>query len=126
MLEGLKTVESRFGLQRRRPYQRVQPGDIILLKRSGGAVEGLALATAAEFHRLSPGVLADIRRRFAIQLFARDDKFWSSRADKRYATLIELGDVARIEPMSIPKRDRQGWLTLPSECEDSEVRTQLC
>lgn len=112
VLEGRKTVESRFGVHRRPPYLCVQPDDIILLKRSGGAIVGVAAVSGAEFYQLSPAVLTDIRRRFAFRLFALEDEFWVSRAGKQFATLIELKDPVAVQPFSFPKRDRQGWVTL--------------
>ena len=111
VLEGKKTIESRFAVTRRPPYNCIQPDDYILLKKSGGPVMGLALARSTHFYQLSPIVLADLRKRFARQLFAQDDLFWTDRAHKHYATLIELDDPLAIEPVTIPKRDRQGWVT---------------
>lgn len=111
VLEGRKTIESRFAVTRRPPYNCIEPDDYILLKKSGGPVMGLALARSTQFYQLSPVVLADIRQRFARQLFAQDDLFWIDRADKQYATLIGLEDPIAIVPITIPKRDRQGWVT---------------
>jgi hypothetical protein len=111
VLDGKKTIESRFAVTRRPPYECVEPNDYILLKRSGGPVIGLAIAKSIKFYRLSPTVLADIRRKFARQLFALDEAFWHDRADKLYATLIELQDPIAIDPFSVEKRDRQGWVT---------------
>lgn len=111
VLEGKKTIESRFATTRRPPYNCVDADDYILLKRSGGPVIGLALAKATHFYQLSPTVLTEMRRRFSRQLFAQDDLFWSQRAAKHYATLIELDEAAAIDPLSIDKRDRQGWVT---------------
>jgi hypothetical protein len=111
VLQGKKTIESRFAVTRRPPYECVEPNDYILLKRSGGPVIGIALAKSISFYRLSPTVLADIRRKFARQLFALDEDFWHDRADKLYATLIELEDAVAVDPFSIEKRDRQGWVT---------------
>ena len=111
VLEGKKTIESRFAATRRPPYNCIDVDDYILLKRSGGPVIGFTVAKAAYFYQLSPTVLADLRRRFSRQLFAQDDLFWSQRADKHYATLIELDAAVEIQPMSIDKRDRQGWVT---------------
>lgn len=115
VLEGKKTIESRFAVTRRPPYECVEPNDYILLKKSGGPVIGIALAKSINFYRLSPKVLAEIRRKFARQLFALDEDFWQNRADKLYATLIELEDPVAIDPFSIEKRDRQGWVTYDRE-----------
>jgi len=111
VLEGKKTIESRFAVTRRPPYQCIEAKDYILLKRSGGPILGLALAKSTSFYTLSPKVLADLRKKFSRQLFAQDDDFWANRADKHYATLIELDDALAIDPLSIQKRDRQGWIT---------------
>lgn len=112
VLEGRKTIESRFGVHRRPPYLSISPNDYILIKRSGGPVVGLALAKSAMFYQLRPGVLTEIRERFAYQLYALDEAFWESRAGKQYATLIELDDPTEIRPMAFAKRDRQGWVII--------------
>jgi hypothetical protein len=117
VLDGRKTIESRFGVHRRPPYRCVDPNDIILIKRSGGPIVGVARAGKASFHQLSPGVLSDIRERFACQLFALDEDFWESRADKQYATLIELHDPAAVTPLPFAKRDRQGWVIIEGRAE---------
>jgi ASC-1-like (ASCH) protein len=111
ILDGRKTIESRFGLHRCTPFQRVQRGDTILLKRSGGPVVGLALAGDATYYTLDTEVLEHLRDRFATQLFAEDDEFWAARAEKRFASLIEIDDIVKIETMTVDKRDRRGWVT---------------
>jgi hypothetical protein len=111
ILDGRKTIESRFGVHRSPPFDRVQPGDLILLKRSGGPVVGIALAGEATYYHLDSDVLEDIRERFATQIYAEDDEFWNARAQKRFASLIEIDEVTKIETLSIEKRDRRGWVT---------------
>jgi hypothetical protein len=56
-------------------------------------------------------VLNDLRNRFATQLYAEDDDFWAARAEKRFASLIEINDTVKIETMALEKRDRRGWVT---------------
>lgn len=111
ILDGRKTIESRFGVHRCAPFERVQRGDIIFLKRSGGPVVGLALAGGADYYHLDADVLGDLRDRFAVELYAEDEAFWSARAEKRFATLIHIDDTLKIETMDIDKRDRRGWVT---------------
>lgn len=111
VLEGRKTMESRFTVTRQPPWRCVDPGDIILLKRSGGPVVGIARADAAQSHELSPELVQRLRTRFAIQLCATDDDFWSSRAAKNYATLIELTHIEPLSEVAIKKRDRRGWIS---------------
>jgi hypothetical protein len=111
ILEGRKTIESRFGVHRAAPFERVSAGDFILLKKSGGPVVGIAIAGDASYFQLDPETLDDIRSRFAAQINAEDDKFWEERAGKRFATLIEIDTVSKIETLEIDKRDRRGWIT---------------
>ena len=112
VLDGRKTVESRFGLTRCSPFGQVAEGDVILLKRSGGPVVGLAMAGTSQYHELSPVLLAELRERYASRLYAEDDDFWAAREGKRYASLIEIALSAEIKPMVVDKRDRRGWVTL--------------
>lgn len=111
VLDGRKTVESRFALHKCAPYKRVETGDIILLKKSGGPVVGITLAAGRHFYELEAGDLKQIRREYSTKMFAEDDEFWSSRANKRFATLIDLTDTVRIDEMTVEKRDRRGWVT---------------
>jgi hypothetical protein len=111
ILDGRKTIESRFGVHRIAPFDRVQQGDLIFLKRSGGPVVGIALAGEATFYELDPTTLEHIRDRFAERICAEDDEFWEARAEKRYATLIEIDEVTSIDTLTVDKRDRRGWVT---------------
>lgn len=121
VFEGRKTIESRFGVHRRPPYLCIEKNDIILIKRSGGPIVGVAQAGEASFYQLSPSVLSDIRERFAYQLFALDEEFWESRAGKQYATLIELNDPTEVAPMPFPKRDRQGWVIIDRRTDEQQL-----
>ncbi len=112
VLCGKKTVESRFSSVRCAPFGRVQEGDVILLKRSGGAVVGLATAARIWSYTLDPNSWSEIRKEFTDALCAQDPEFWSTRKEATYATLVRLQNVRRIPPMGFPKRDRRGWVVL--------------
>jgi hypothetical protein len=111
VLDGRKTMESRFTVTRQAPWGCVEPDDIILLKQSGGPVVGLAIAGEAQSLVLSPSTVRKLRHQFAKLLCAEDDEFWASRETKNYATLIEIRDVIGIPDVRIEKRDRRGWVT---------------
>lgn len=117
ILDGRKTVESRFGVHRCPPFDRVRAGDVILLKRSGGPVVGIAFAGEARYYELDADKLEDIRERFAARIYAEDDEFWEARAEKRFATLIDIDEVATIDTLEIDKRDRRGWVTYSTASE---------
>src|SRR5262245_46087509 len=79
LLGGRKTVESRFSAVRCPPYRRVQPGDAVLLKASGGPVVGLCQIRQTWFYRLDPESWQLIRKEFTEALCAQDPHFWQSR-----------------------------------------------
>jgi hypothetical protein len=112
ILEGKKTVESRFSSVRCAPYDKVKTGDVILLKKAGGPVSGICRAAAAWFYEVDQTSLKEIRRKFATQICAADSDFWSAREEKSFATLISLTDVKRLPEFAISKRDRRGWVTI--------------
>jgi len=113
VLDGRKTVESRFSRNRCAPFGDVDSGDIILLKEVAGPICGLALAKRAWFYDLTSEPLDRIKSRYETPICA-DDAFWESRRGASYATFIELAETAAIDPLWCDKRDRRGWVSLRS------------
>jgi hypothetical protein len=112
LLEGTKTVESRFSANRCAPYDRVEKGDVILLKKSGGPVVGLCMVTYRWFYRLDASSWQTIRNEFTQALCAQDPHFWQDRCRASYATLMRVRHVRTITPINFEKRDRRGWVVL--------------
>jgi len=112
ILNGRKTIESRFSVQRRVPYQQIQKGDVVLLKRSGGPILGIGLVDEAMFFQLTPSVLTTIQIKYADELGIDDPNFWSERANAAYGTLTRLSHVRRLPPISFVKRDQRAWIVL--------------
>jgi ASC-1-like (ASCH) protein len=113
VLDGRKTVESRFSRARRAPFGAVSEGDIILIKEVAGPVCGIALAKQAWYYDLTRVSLHNIRERYGMTICA-DNDFWDSRRDANYGTLIELAEVSSISAFDCDKRDRRGWVPLRS------------
>jgi hypothetical protein len=111
ILEGRKTVESRFSVNRCAPFQRVSVGDIVLLKSASGPVRGICEVSRTWFFDLRTVPLREIRERFEDALCA-DTEFWKVRAHAEYATLMGVKAVRPLPPLSCPKRDRRGWVIL--------------
>lgn len=111
IIEGRKTVESRFSCNQSAPYNKIQPGDVILLKHSGGPIVGLCEAANVWFYELDPETWEGIKNRFAVDLCAQED-FWRKKGKASYATLIRVQNVLPIAPVSFKKRDRRGWVLL--------------
>jgi hypothetical protein len=111
ILDGSKTVESRFSVNGVAPYGRVASGDVILLKGSGKPVIGFCRAAHVWDYELVPDSWDEIRAKFGVALRAQDG-FWESRRRARFATLIRVEQVCAAEPLAVPKRDRRGWVIL--------------
>ena len=111
VLEGQKTIESRFSVVRCAPYLRVEAGDILVLKRSGGPVQGVSLVEHVWTYNLDPESWVEVKS-FADALCASDPSFWSRREGAAYATLMRLNHVRPVPDLPFRKRDRRGWVVL--------------
>lgn len=112
ILEGKKTVESRFSVNRCAPYGRVKSGDVLLLKQTGGAILGVCQVSKAWTYHLDSKSWKEIRHDYTSALCAEDPGFWATRKNASYATLMRVRHVCSIEPIHIDKRDRRGWVVL--------------
>lgn len=112
ILDGSKTIESRFSTRRFAPYDQVQQKDIILLKESSGPVVGICQARTVWFYELEEESWSEIKRNYTKELCAQDPQFWRDRQDASFATLILISHVLPIKPFSVEKRDRRGWVVL--------------
>jgi hypothetical protein len=112
LLEGRKTVESRFSAVRCPPYQRVKSGDVLVLKPAGGPIVGLCLVQHVWFYTLDRSSWRHVRRTFAKDLCAQDPKFWQEREHAQFATLMRVTKPTTIAAVECEKRDRRGWVVL--------------
>lgn len=111
ILDGTKSVESRFSRNGCAPFGRVTAGDIVLLKRSSGPVVGLCTVSDVWDYRLTPSTLHEIKDRFGPAICAQDG-FWEDRRDAAFATLMRIEGAIPLPDLAVPKRDRRGWVVL--------------
>lgn len=113
IIEGKKTLESRFSINRTAPYCKVQNGDLLLLKRSGGPIVGICQITHAWSYTLDAAEWDTLKSQHAKALCIQSPAFWEEKKKANYATLMKVRHVRIVEP-SIPfvKSDRRGWLAL--------------
>jgi hypothetical protein len=109
LLDGTKTIESRFGMRRSIPYGRVERGDLMLLKQSSGPVVGISEITKAAYFDLRTEPVRAIRKRFGAEI-AADAEFWHHCEGASYATLLDVRSVRALDPIPCPKKDRRGWV----------------
>ncbi len=116
-MAGDKTMEARIARVRCAPFGRVEVGDRIYFKQTGGLIGAAAIVTHVRtFDDLTPAGLRQLRARWNGQILGTPE-FWRGRRGCRYATLIELGDVNADVSASlasdlltqIPRGSRSGW-----------------
>ncbi|WP_322490089.1 ASCH domain-containing protein [Chloroflexus sp.] len=112
ILAGRKRIESRFRRDRRAPFGQVKVGDLVLLKRAGGPLAGLALVTDAISRELIPTEMDELRAAYATDLVIDDPQFWTLHAQDCYVTLIWLDDTYPLPAIPFPRRDRRGWVVM--------------
>ena len=111
MLEGKKTIESRFSINRIAPYHKITKGDVILIKESGGPIVGVCKVQERWYYNLDPKSWTEIRK-YEDALCITDPSFWKRKKKAAYGTLIKVHHIAQISPMEIEKKDRRGWIVL--------------
>ncbi len=112
ILDGQKTVESRFSTRKFAPYNRVEKGDVVLLKKSSGPIVGICQVSYVWFYHLDPESWRTIKEGFSSAICAQDPNFWEQREAASFATLMRIQNVKSIEPIKFAKRDRRGWVVL--------------
>lgn len=117
LLSGKKTVESRFSITRRAPYGRVEPQDIVILKKASGPIYGACEVATVWSYKVDVASLREIRETFAEGLCAIESDFWTARRSCRFATLMLIANVVLLKPFTISKQDRRGWVVLESRAD---------
>ncbi len=105
ILDGSKTIESRWYVNKRKPWNSIEEDDNIYFKNSGEAITAFAkVSNAVQFEDLDEQKFQEIMRKYAdgIQLLTREyDEYYQS---KNYCILIFLKDVKEIKPFNVSKK----------------------
>ncbi len=111
MLDGKKTIESRFSKNRILPYNQISKEDVVIVKQSSGNV--LAYFTIKEvlFYDLSKVSIDEIKFKYNKQLCV-DENFWIAKKNSNYATLIFIDKIVKLKPFHIDKKGMQTWIKL--------------
>ena len=113
IIEGKKTLESRFSINRSAPYCKVNQGDILLLKRSGGPIVGVCRIIHSWSYTLDVQQWAMLKTQHAKALCIDDPAFWERKQKSKYATLMQIRHVQALDPSILFKKsDRRGWIVL--------------
>lgn len=111
MLEGKKTIESRFSKNKILPYNQINKEDIVLIKKSGGDIVGYMTIKDVLFFSLKDTTIEEIRNKYQNGILANDE-FWNLKKDANYATLIFIDKIYNLKPFHINKKGMQTWIKL--------------
>ncbi|GEM_PF-742642 len=112
IIVGQKTIESRFSKMRVPPFYKVQKGDILLLKEAAGPIAAIASVSNVRFYGpLKPHDVELVMAENSDGL-ALEESFTKAKQDSKYATLINIGEVLPVKPLTIKKSDRRAWVVL--------------
>lgn len=111
MLEGKKTIESRFSKNKIMPYNQITKDDIVIVKKSSGDVLGYFTIKDVLFFDLNTTSMEKIKTKYNKQLCV-DETFWVSKKNSNYATLIIIDKLFKLKPFHINKKGMQTWIKL--------------
>lgn len=114
ILNGQKTIESRFSKAKIAPFGQVSVGDIVYIKPSGGEIIGqFRVNKVINYDGLDYQDILNIQNIYNNKILA-DDMYWASKKDAHYGTLIFIGECNQFitSPLKIRKRDQRGWVVL--------------
>ncbi len=115
ILNGRKTIETRFTKVACAPFAQVKTGDVILLKETSGLVLGeFTAGKVTYYNNMTPDKIQELQsfsKEIAADAIA---DFWETRQNARFVTFIEVKNPKRYDaPFPFPKKDRRGWVILP-------------
>ncbi len=112
MLDGKKTIESRFSKNKIAPYGIISKNDIVIVKESSKNV--IALFTIKEVLQFSmkDTSVHSLKEKYNNEILA-DNQFWDNKEKtSNYATLIRINKLIKLKPFSINKVGMQSWIVL--------------
>ena len=112
ILDGRKSVESRFTKTRCAPFGRISIGDKLFLKQSSGAVCARAtVSKVKEFTNLTEEKVNKLKKQYN-HLICGVEGYWQEKRECGFGVLVWLKDVKPVEPVRIDKKDWRAWVVL--------------
>ncbi|MFH1370922.1 MAG: ASCH domain-containing protein [Planctomycetota bacterium] len=112
ILDGRKTIESRFYQTKHKWLAQVGAGDKLFIKVSSGPVMATAtIASVRYFDNLNARQIAELKKQYNQHIIG-DDQYWEEKNRSRFGVLVWLKDVRRITPRFIRKADWRAWVVL--------------
>ena len=116
ILQGEKTIESRWYKTRKAPFNKIKVGDIVYFKDSGAPVTIKSLVKKViQFDNLSEQRIYDLLHEYEKELGINADEYYNSIKNKKYGIIIYLDKVEQINPFQIDKKgfgNQSSWITI--------------
>ncbi|MDP4000818.1 MAG: hypothetical protein Q8P83_01100 [bacterium] len=119
ILTGEKKIESRWYLNRCRPWNNINDNDTIYFKDSGSPIKLQAeVDHVLWFDNLTPNKVSEILNSYGSDDGISTDKisdYYEKFKDKKYCILIFLRDVKSVKPFEIDKTgfgSMSAWITV--------------
>jgi ASC-1-like (ASCH) protein len=109
ILEGTKTIESRWYVNKVSPWDNIKRGDTVYFKESGCPVTAKAeVSRVLQYDKLDEPTVQAIINKYGRYIAPRtplaDLHLWGrQQTKKRYCILIVIKDVVRLKPFDIDK-----------------------
>lgn len=119
ILQGKKTIETRFSKNKIVPFGVVSSGDLVFIKPPGGDVIGqFRVKKVFSFEGLTPEdvekIFQDYGEKISMGDQEVDEKYFKEKKDSLFGTLIFISASERLitSPVTLKKRDMRGWVVL--------------
>lgn len=122
ILDGKKTIESRWYVHKISPWNNISIGQIIYFKESGCPVTAKAIVSdVIQYENLTPELIEEIITKYGklISPSSSLESFlvWGKKQEKKkYCILVFLKNIEKIEPFNINKQGfgiSAAWLITP-------------
>ena len=110
ILEGKKTIESRWSMNKRVPYNKIKIGDTLYLKETGKDVTFKVNVKDVKFYELNEDVVDEILDKYGDDICINKEN--KESYNKKYCTLIWIDNIKEIEPFKVKKSYGSGWIVL--------------
>ena len=107
IISGEKTIESRWYVHRKTPYQNIFPGEIVYFKQ--GTRFAKAVVEKALFFEVDNAKIKEILLEYGSRLGVGIE-YADFLKGKRYSTLVFIKDAAEVKPFYVPF-SRAAWIT---------------
>lgn len=115
LLDGTKTIESRFSRDKRPPFGRIDRGATIYFRVAGGGYAAKARVARVQcIEDLTPEMVDEIEADYRDQI-GGDDDYWQAARGARCVTLVHLSGcttATRGPTLDRHKGDRRAWFVL--------------